>query len=110
MLFIYMKVAVALFKNSIAPRADIADELVVYEIKRRSVVSRIRYKVFLDASFQFQSLMTNLQVNKIACGSYPSSILNMLKSNGIDAYMNIMGSPDVFIKKMLDGASFKCSL
>ena len=110
MLMFHMKIAVAVFKNVIAPRADIADELFIYEVNNKKVVSRIRYKVFLDASFQLQSLMTNLQVNKIVCGSYPNNILNMLKSIGIDVCMNAMGNPDKCIKTMLGRDPFEFHL
>ena len=97
-----MKIAVAVFNNVVAPRADIADEVFIYEVKNKKIIKKVNYKIFLDAGCYFYSLVKNLKVNKFICGSYPHMILNMLQSNGTEVYMNSMGDPDEVVKRFLD--------
>ncbi len=105
MLFIPMKIATTVFKNVIAPRTDIANEIFIYKFRNKKLVSKKVFDIITDDPFFFYSITKKNKVQKIVIGGCPQNILNLLLSTGAEVYVNAMGNPDDIISGILAGKS-----
>jgi predicted Fe-Mo cluster-binding NifX family protein len=98
-----MKIAVMVFSGVIAPRVDIAEEVIIYDIKNHKVAKRNQYKIFSEPHLFFSSLLSRTNIKLILCGACPEYILKIIQSYGTEVILNRMGDPDEAVKKVLDG-------
>ncbi len=97
-----MKIAIMLFNGTVAPRADIADEIIIYEIDNKKIVNKVKYNIFFVPYLFFNSLLMKIKIKLIICGSCPQPILRIIHSYGSDVILNRMGDPEQALKIFLD--------
>jgi len=98
-----MKVAVAIFKDVVAPRLDIADSVIIYEIKNKVLKSKEKFRLFFDRPYYLIALMEEEKLTSILCGSCPPFLLRALDVHDFDVKWGLMGDPDKLIKSLIEG-------
>jgi predicted Fe-Mo cluster-binding NifX family protein len=99
-----MTVALALFKDVVAPRLDKADKVFIYEIAKGEIKNREVFDLFFDHTSYLHSILEQKKVEKVLCGSCPETLLRILRYRGIDVICNLLGDPqnniEMFLSKM----------
>jgi predicted Fe-Mo cluster-binding NifX family protein len=98
-----MKVAVTIFRNSIAPRVDISEGLLIYEIDDGVIKNKEEYNSAFEQPFQLLSVLREKGIKKILCGGCPQFLLRMLFFNGFEVMPGLAGDPGEIIEALVKG-------
>lgn len=98
-----MKVAIPVFKNSVSPRIDVSDCLLVYDVHG----GRVEHKETCNRVFQYPAeLVAYLQennINQVICGGCPQFFLRALLFYGFDVAAGVSGDPEGIMKQFVEG-------
>ncbi len=100
-----MKIAIAVFKNVVAPRTDNANEIFIYKFRKGKLINKKTFIINSEDPFHFYTIAKENKVDMIILGSSPHNILNLLLSIGAEVYVNAMGNPDDVLSGILSGKS-----
>ena len=98
-----MNIAIALFKNSIAPRLDISDSIIIYDINQGIIKGKKQYEIDFNLPGELFLQLLEKKVEIIICSSAPRVYDKTLSSHGIQVIYDVKGEPDVLIKKLIAG-------
>ncbi len=89
-----MKVAVAVFKNIVAPRLDFSEKLVIYDMDNGKITDKKTVNLLLDYSLEIVGLLKEENVDVVICGGGPRGFLRNIYINGIEIINGGFMEPD----------------
>ncbi len=98
-----MKLAVAVFRNIVAPRLDFSEQLIIYEIVDGRIVGKSSINLILEYPMELLSVLKSENINIIICGGGPRGFLRNLYFNGIEIFNGGFMEPDMVVDLYLKG-------
>ncbi len=98
-----MKLAVAAFRNIVAPRLDFSEQLIIYEIVDGRVMGKSTVNLILGYPMELLSVLKSENISIIICGGGPRGFLRNLFFNGIEILNGGFMEPDVAVDLFLKG-------
>jgi predicted Fe-Mo cluster-binding NifX family protein len=95
-----MNVAIAVFKESVSPRLDIADRLMCFQLSDGNVHNK-RFLPLVDVQHdRLIALLRKQGVSTLICGGCPKLLYSMLSTQGIRVVPVVEGLPGQVIKSL----------
>ena len=102
-IYISMRIAVTLFRNSVSPRIDIADTLLIYDIDNGKIKETKRCSLTFEYATQLISILQQKKITTIVCGGCPQFFLRMLLFHGFEVQLGLTGDPENIAKSLAEG-------
>jgi predicted Fe-Mo cluster-binding NifX family protein len=97
-----MKVAIAVFKNIVAPRLDFSEKLIIYDIDNGNIKNKRTLNLLLDYSLEIVGLLKEENIDTVICGGGPRGFLRNIYINGIDIINGGFMEPDTAAKMFME--------
>lgn len=98
----YMRIGVTMFRDSVSPRLDISDSLIIYRIDKGKIKQKEKINLIYDQPGQLFTILEQKKMDIIMCNSCPGYFYRMISSNGSKIICNVKGEPDEIIKTFIN--------
>ena len=98
-----MRVAMPIWENRVSTVLDFSDNLLIADIKERTVVGETSINWSLCNEIMKISLLTEEGVSVLLCGAVSKPLQIMLEDSGIDLVYGLRGMKDVVLQAYLNG-------
>ncbi len=98
-----MKIGVLTFRGSIAPRADIAEALCIFEVNDKEYSFLERVELFLQHPFELAEVLRAKGIEALIASSSPRNLVFILESIGIRVFHTHGGSIEDAVKGFIKG-------
>jgi len=98
-----MKIAVAIFRDNIAPRLDFAEAIITYKIENNLIKEKKKVELLLDHPLEIIDLLKDRNINTVICGGGPRGFLRRLSFYNFDLRFVPFGLPEKAVDMYLKG-------